>query len=265
MADSSQSTPHPASIGLRAFQALESLFDRAFGSANNPLRHLGALSFLFFWVILASGIYLYIFLDTGVNDAYQSVEALNLEQPWAGGVLRSLHRYASDAFLVFMLLHLLQEYLRGRYSRFRWFSWVSGVPLIWLTLGSGIVGFWLTWDRLAQFTALATAEWLDALPLFSEPLVRNFLYPESVNDRFFTLAIFLHIGVPLFLLLGAWVHVQRIAQPEVSPPWRLTLGALFMLLALALAQPVLSHAPADLATLPGELRFDWFYLGILPA
>ncbi|HSD60530.1 MAG TPA: hydrogenase iron-sulfur subunit, partial [Burkholderiales bacterium] len=246
-------------------QALESLLDRPFGPAHNPLRHLGALCFLYFWVILASGIYLYIFFDTGVQDAYQSVEALTLEQPWAGGVLRSLHRYASDAFLVFMLLHLLQEYLRGRYSRFRWFSWVSGVPLLWLALGAGIVGFWLVWDRLAQFTALATAEWLDALPLFSEPLVRNFLYPESVNDRFFSLTIFLHIGVPLFLLLGAWVHVQRIAQPEVSPPWRLTLGTLLMLLVLALVQPVLSHAPADLATVPGELRFDWFYLGLLPA
>jgi coenzyme F420-reducing hydrogenase delta subunit/ferredoxin len=180
-------------------------------------------------------------------------------------VLRSLHRYASDAFLAVMLLHLLKEYLAGRYTGFRWFSWVSGVPLIWLAFASGIVGFWLAWDRLAQFTAVATAEWLDALPLFSEPLVRNFLYPESVNDRFFTLAIFLHIGVPLFLLLGAWIHVQRIGRPEVSPPRRLTAGTLLTLLALALARPVLSHAPADLATLPGELRFDWFYLGILPA
>ncbi len=262
--------PHPTThaapgIALRALQALESLLDRPFGPASNPLRHLGALTFLFFWVILATGIYLYIFIDTGVKDAYQSVEALSLEQPWAGGVARSLHRYASDAFLAFMLLHLAQEWLRGRYTRFRWFSWVSGVPLVWLALGSGIMGFWLVWDRLAQFAALASAEWLDALPLFSEPLVRNFLYPESVNDRFFTLAIFLHIGVPLFLLLGAWVHVQRIGLPEVSPPRRLTAGTLLALLALSLAQPVLSHAPADLATVPGELRFDWFYLGLLPA
>jgi coenzyme F420-reducing hydrogenase delta subunit/ferredoxin len=262
---SQPAAPRPHGAGPRALQALESLFDRAFGSGDNPLRHLGALSFLFFWVVLASGIYLYIFFDTGVKDAYQSVEALNLEQPWAGGVARSLHRYASDAFLVVMLLHLLKEYLAGRYTGFRWFSWVSGVPLIWLAFASGIVGFWLAWDRLGQFAAFATAEWLDALPLFSEPLVRNFLYPESVTDRFFTLAIFLHIGVPLFLLLAAWLHVQRIGRPEVSPPRRLAAGTLATLLALALARPVLSHAPADLATLPGELRFDWFYLGVLPA
>jgi coenzyme F420-reducing hydrogenase delta subunit/ferredoxin len=267
MAASFQTLPSqpPSAAALRILQAVEGLFDRPFGAGGNPLRHLGALCFLFFWVILASGIYLYIFFDTGVHDAYEAVQALTLEQPWAGGVMRSLHRYASDAFLVAMLLHLAQEFIHGRYTRFRWFSWVSGVPLIWLTLGAGIVGFWLVWDQLAQFAALAAAEWLDALPLFSEPLSRNFLYPESVNDRFFTLAIFLHLGVPLFLLLAAWVHVQRIGRPEVSPPWRLTLGTLLTLLLLSLAQPILSHAPADLATVPGELRFDWFYLGLLPA
>jgi hypothetical protein len=33
----------------------------------------------------------------------------------------------------------------------------------------------LVWDKLAQFVAIATTEWLDALPLFGEPIAHNFL------------------------------------------------------------------------------------------
>ncbi len=250
---------------LNGLQAVEALFDRAFTPAHNPWRHLGALAFFFFWVVVVSGIYLYAFSESGMERAYRSVERLTREQWYLGGVVRSLHRYGSDAFMIAMVLHLTKEWIAGRYHGFRWFSWVTGVPLIALALASGVVGFWLVWDRLGQFAALATAEWLDVLPLFSEPLARNFLTPGAVTDRFFTLATFLHLGLPLGLLLLAWVHVQRISRPVVHPPRLLALGTLTALLALALLKPVTSQAPADLATVPAQLRFDWFYLFPFPA
>ena len=51
--------------------------DRIFGVAANPLRNLGSLGFLLFWVLAASGIYLYIFCDTSVDGAYASIERLS--------------------------------------------------------------------------------------------------------------------------------------------------------------------------------------------
>jgi coenzyme F420-reducing hydrogenase delta subunit/ferredoxin len=137
--------------------------------------------------------------------------------------------------------------------------------LIALALASGVVGFWLVWDQLGQFVALASAEWLDVLPLFSEPLTRNFFSPGGVTDRFFTLAMFMHLGLPLTLLFLAWVHLQRISRPVVHPPRPLALGSLTALLVLALVKPVTSHAPADLTSVPGQLKFDWFYLFLFPA
>ena len=98
----------------------------------------------------------------------------------------------------------------------------------------GIGGFWLNWDRLGQFSAVATAEWLDALPLFASPLTRNFLAGASVGDRLFSLFVFIHLGVPLLLVFGLWFHIQRIARAEVFPPRALALPATLALLALAL-------------------------------
>ena len=249
---------------LRQLQKLERGFDRAFAAPGNPWRHLGALGFFLFWVIAASGIYLYIFFDTSVAGAYRSVESLTREQWYAGGVMRSLHRYASDALVVVVALHLAKEFLHRRYTGFRWFSWLTGVPLLWLLYASGIGGYWLVWDELAQFIAIATTEWLDWLDIFGEPLVRNFLTAESISSRFFTLLVFLHIGIPLALLLGMFIHVQRVSQPDTNPARVLGWGAFAALLVLALAAPAASMEPADLAALPRPLEFDWFYLFAYP-
>jgi coenzyme F420-reducing hydrogenase delta subunit/NAD-dependent dihydropyrimidine dehydrogenase PreA subunit len=121
-------------------------------------------------------------------------------------------------------------------------------------------GFWLVWDSVAQFSAIATMEWLDSLRMFAEPLTRNFLAAASVNDRLFSLFVFLHIGLPLLLLLGLWIHIQRISRPDTAPSRALSWGTLISLLALSLAAPVQSAAPADLATAGAALPLDWLYL-----
>ena len=245
---------------LIAYQRIERGFDLVFGAALNPWRHLGALGFLCFWIIALTGLYLYAVLDTSVDGVYRSINWLSREQWYLGGVLRSLHRYAADAFVLVTLLHLAREFLLGRYTGFRHFSWLTGVPLLWFIYISGIVGIWLRWDQLAQFSAAATAEWLDWLPVFATPLIRNFLSANAVSDRLFSLFVFVHIGVPLLLIFGLWFHIQRISRAEVFPPAALSAGSLLALLALSLTLPVTSQAAADLSLVPDLLALDWFYL-----
>jgi ferredoxin len=219
------------------------------------LRHLGALGFLLFWLLAASGITLYIRFDTSVAGAYQSIGELEW---WFGGLLRSMHRYAADAFVIVVLAHLIRELAAGRFRGFRAFSWISGVPLLWLMYASGIVGYWLVWDTRAQFSALATAEWLYGAGIGAEPMARNFLGAEQISDRLFSLFVFLHIGLPLALLAGMWVHVQRLGRPATVAPRARALGAIALLAVLALAQPVLSQARWDPGAVPPAVSVDWF-------
>ena len=170
-----------------AFERLERLLGLAFPPAWNPLYHLGALGFFFYWIVAVSGIYVYLFFDTGVAAAYGSVEYLTHQQWYAGGVMRSLHRYASDAMVVVMVVHLFREFSLDRYRGPRWFTWVTGVPILLLVIASGITGYWLVWDKLAQYVAVVTTEWLDELPIFGQSIARNFLAPDALDDRFFTL------------------------------------------------------------------------------
>jgi coenzyme F420-reducing hydrogenase delta subunit/quinol-cytochrome oxidoreductase complex cytochrome b subunit/Pyruvate/2-oxoacid:ferredoxin oxidoreductase delta subunit len=255
-----QPLTRPRTSLLAAYRRVEHSFDAAFGSAFNPLRQLGALAFLLLGVLAASGVYLYAVLDTSVSGAHASIDALAREQRFFGGALRSVHRYAADAFVLVTLLHLGREWLHGRYRGFRRFSWWTGVPLLAFMFISAVGGFWLNWDRLGQYSATASAELLDALPLFATPLTRNFLSNAAVSDRLFSLFVFIHLGVPLLLLFGLWFHVQRISRAVLFPPRALTLGMCATLLVLALVRPVFSHASADLSVAPGELAFDWLLL-----
>lgn len=253
-----------AGAAARAFRTADRRLDRIFGAQGNPLRQLGALGFHCFWIVAATGAYLYVFFDTSLEGAYASVEALSRDQAWAGGLARSVHRYASDAFVLLMLLHLARELAYGRYAGFRWFTWVTGVPLAWLAVASGVTGYWLVWDQLAQFVAVATAEWFGALPGSGASMVRNFVAADGMSDRFFSLMAFLHIGVPLLLLLGMWVHVHRLTRPRTRPSRALGWGLLAALLLVSIAHPAVSMPPAETARVPAVVALDWFYLAGYP-
>ena len=250
--------------GQWLFMRVERLFNHAFGEANNPLYYLGAITYFLLWIVIASGLYLYIFFKTGVEEANASVEALTHDSWYVGGVMRSLHRYASDGMVLGMLLHLTRHFVFDRYRNFRWFSWISGIVVLWLVYVSGINGYMLPWDRLAQFVTVGTAEWLDWLPIFNGTLVRNFIFEGAVNDRLFSLLSFLHIGFPLGVLALLWVHTQRVPGAKTNPPRRIMAWLVGSLVVLSVVKPAVSQGVANLGTVAPTLALDWFYLPIFP-
>lgn len=250
---------------LRLWQGAERRLDAAFGAACNPLRQLGALGFAALVLLAVSGGVLYAAFDTSATGAYASVQALRHWPLGLGRMLRGLHHYAANGLLLVLVLHIVREWLHGHERGVRWFHWLTGVPLVLFFAVSSVGGFWLVWDQLGLYSALATAEWLDALPwLTTSPLARNFLTLGAVSDRLFSLFIFVHVGVPLLMLFGLWFHVQRLSHLRIWPARRLGWGLLGALGVLALVRPVLSHAPAVLDQVPTALRLDWLLLWLHP-
>lgn len=230
----------------------------------NPLFHLGGLGFYLFWIVAVTGLYLFIFFETSIMGAWASVELISNEQYYVGSLMRSLHRYASAAMVLVVTAHLAKEFLMKRYQGPRWFSWVSGVPLLWLLFASGIGGYWLVWDERAQYVAQTTATLFDALPIVVEPMAFGLIDNATVSDRFFSLLIFLHVGIPLALLLGMFIHIQRISRSKSLPPKRLALAALASLTVVSLIKPATSMAPADLDRSVQSVDLDWYYMNVYP-
>jgi hypothetical protein len=123
------------------FLRLEALFEALFGSRLNPIAQLGTLGWFLFWIVTASGICVYVFFDTGVTQAWDSLERLSRDRWWLGGIMRSLHRYASDALVIVVLLHAAREFAMDRMRGNRWFAWCNGIPLLWFLYACGITGY----------------------------------------------------------------------------------------------------------------------------
>ena len=236
-----------------------------FPGTENPMNHLGSLTIFFGWIVLISGLWLLIFFRTSISGAFESLEYLTHEQWYLGGIMRSLHRYASDAMIITIALHIVREFSRNTYRLTRWFSWVAGIPLVWMVFVLGISGYWLVWDELAQYVAITSSELLDAIPIFTSKMAANFLQDSALSNRFFTLMAFLHlIGLPIFLVFGIWLHVFRLTSPKINPPKQLMAGSLLAMLVLSLVFPAVSQDQANLALAPQTIELDWFYLHIYP-
>jgi len=253
------------SMARAVFGVLQRPMSRAFSSAENPFNNLGAMTVFFLWIVLISGIWLLIFFRTSVAGAFESVDYLSREQWYLGGIMRSLHRYASDGAIITILLHVVREFAFNRYRGNRWFTWVTGMPLVWMMFILGISGYWLVWDELAQYVAISSAELIDRIPIFTDSMAGNFLSDNLLSNRFFTLMAFLHlIGLPIFLVFGIWLHLFRLNGPRINPPRRLMAGTLIAMLVLAALYPAMSHDQANLAMAPQVLKLDWFYLHVFP-
>jgi quinol-cytochrome oxidoreductase complex cytochrome b subunit/coenzyme F420-reducing hydrogenase delta subunit len=244
--------------------AIDYWANRMFTSRYNPFYYLGQLSILLLIVLLVSGIYILLFYKINVERAYDAVEYITVEQWYLGGIMRSIHRYASDALVITLLLHGLRLLVTGKFRFNRWLVWVSGVALFGFILIEGITGYWMVWDERAQLVATTTAEFLDSVPIFPKPLARAFISEESVTNLLFFAVIFVHVGGPMFLTALILLHFSRFTRTLILPPRKIWAGVLLIMLALALVKPAVSAPPADLSKAAVSVPVDWFYMFLLP-
>ena len=102
----------------KLFLYIEDQFNRLFSPKYNPFYYLGAISTLFFLILLISGIYLFIFYRT--NNPYKIVQDLTEKHGYLGGLIRGLLTYACDGLVISIVVHTIREYVNGRYSHYRW-------------------------------------------------------------------------------------------------------------------------------------------------
>ena len=246
------------------YQWSEALVDRLVSAPLNPLYHTGTIAIFSLAVALVSGVYLFLFYRVGTDAAHGSIEQI-MTQPWGvGALMRSLHRYASDAAMLAAVLHGLKMFLNDRFWGPRWIGWVSGLALLGLVWVTSATGYWLVWDVQAQVLSITIARLLDVLPVFGEPLVRTFLDAGRIQNFLFFLVLFIHITIPLLLGAAYWLHVMRLSRARFMPPRVVLVVTGAALLIASLLRPALSGPPADLARLPGAIRIDWFYFFYFP-
>jgi len=243
----------------RIFLYVDRLFARIVDEPLNPMFHTGAITVASTLVATVTGVVLLVWYKPSVHLAYESVQAMS-QSPYTAGLLRSLHRYSSDAAMFFGLLHAARIFLERRFGGARWLAWVTGAALMSLILLVGWTGYWLVWDARAQAVAFGTAKLLDVVPIFVEPLSRSFVTDSGVNSLLFFVVFFVHMLLPLALGVAAWLHITRLARPRFLTARPMTLWLAGLLLLLCVLYPATIEVPAAMAALPRDITMDWWFL-----
>ena len=245
----------------KALAWLDRLFDRVYGWRYNPLYQSGTIAVLLLVVLLVTGLYLLLFYRIGAP--YDSVARMQ-DQVWGGRWIRALHRYASDAAMVAIGVHAVRMFLRRRSWGPRTLAWISGLGLFGLFFFIAMTGFVMVWDVQGQFLAVEGARLLDAVPLLSEPISRAFSGERPMPGAFFFLNYFLHIALPLGMALFLYLHVARIARPNLLPPRALSWGIVGVLTLLSVLRPVPLPPRADPGVILEQVPVDWFFAFWVP-
>ena len=251
----------PIDLLRRPLAWADARLNRLYGWRYNPLYQSGVLAVALLAVVGVTGIYLLLFYRIGAPFA--SVERITTDVP-LGRLARSVHRYASDAAMAAVLVHLARVWLQRRTWGPRAVAWISGLVLLFAVLVSGWTGYVMVWDVQAEVIAREGARWMDVLPLFSEPIGRAFDGERALPGAFFFLNLFAHVALPVGLAVIFWIHVARVARPQLVPPKGLLWGALGLLTAAAVLLPVTVTPPADLFRFPGRAPYDLWFAFFLP-
>ena len=245
----------------RALRVVDATATRLYGWAWNPVHQTGTVAVAMLLALLVTGLYLVLFYRVGTP--YASVAALATD-PWLGSWMRSLHRYASDLFVVAVLLHAFRMFAQSRSWGPRSLAWVSGLVLFGLGVICAWTGFILAWDSFGERLGREGARLLDVVPVFSEPLSRIFAGDRPVPSAFFFVNLFVHIAVPLAIGVALWLHVSRVARPVLLPPRPLLWSIVGAITAASVLLPAPLGRPADAFTLAPTTPTDLFVAWWLP-
>lgn len=174
---------------------------------------LGVLAMVLLAVLLLTGVALMFWYLPEPRGAYDRVLDLSAGVIPVGGLLRDIHRLASDALVVVVALHLLRVFLTGALGKGRRLNWVVGLGLLVLVVATAFTGFLLPWDADAYWAATVGGELLAIFPLVGGWLQGVLWGGEAVSGETLLRAYALHVmALPLLGTVLVAYHLWRIRK-----------------------------------------------------
>ena len=158
-----------------------------------------------------TGVFLSIYYVPTPEDAYNSIEYIMNEVAF-GWLVRGIHHWGATLMVVTVFLHMLRVFFYGAYKYPREVTWLTGVLLLVVTLGSGFTGYLLPWNQRAYWATAVGSSIVGTVPLIGDFLLRVVRGGDDLTiltlARFFGVHIwclpasgFGLIGVHLYLVI----------------------------------------------------------------
>jgi ubiquinol-cytochrome c reductase cytochrome b subunit len=178
----------------------------------------GSMTLTCFVIQIVTGTFLAMSYVPSAAEAYHSLEILNYTEP-LGWVLRGMHYWGSTMMVIVMVCHMTQVFLWGAYKYPRELTWMSGIVLMFLTLGLAFSGQVMRFDSDAYWGVGIGAAVAGRIPVIGDAVVHLLLGGPIIGtdalSRFFALHVFIlpgsllaFVSVHLRLVLGKGINEQ---------------------------------------------------------
>lgn len=176
----------------------------------------GGITFLLFLIEVVTGAILTLYYVPTPDKAYSSVYYISHYVSY-GWLIRSVHSWAAQLMVVFIIGHMLRVYLTASYKHPREFNWAVGVVLFALTMAFSLTGHLLPWDSGAYWSSTVTLSLVHKVPIIGSSLSYLMMGGDSVGagtlTRFFSAHIML---LPGALVIFLAVHFWMIRKQGIS-------------------------------------------------
>jgi ubiquinol-cytochrome c reductase cytochrome b subunit len=266
---------------------------------------LGEIALWSFVILLLTGTWLSLFFVPSSNDviyhgSYAKFNGIHMSEAYAstlrisfdirGGLLmRQIHHWAADLFMVAIMAHMLRVFFTGAYRKPREVNWLIGIVLFTLGMLEGLFGYSLPDDQLSGAGLRIFEGVLQGVPIVGTYLA-YFLFGgafpgTAIVPRMYIIHVLLIPGLILALVsahLFIMFHQKHTQMPALEnteknvvgqPFWPYFMlkgqawfffifGALAVLATFAQINPVWLYGPYTPLAISSASQPDW-YMGLL--
>ncbi len=181
---------------------------------------LGSGALFAFLSQAVTGVFLAMYYDPSVTNAYESTRHLTNEV-FLGEFVRGMHRWGSSVMIVLVFLHMGRVFFFGAYKYPRELNWLIGVVLLLLVSQMALTGYLLPFDQRSYWATVVAVN-INGTGPFVGPYLADFLrggaeFGATTLSRFYAIHMLLLPG-GIAALIGA--HLYLVTRLGITaPPW----------------------------------------------
>ena len=244
--------------------------------------YFGGMTLFLFTVQVVTGILLLLYYRPSAENAFESVQFIVTEVEF-GWLIRSVHSWSANLLILALFIHMFSVYFMSAYRAPREMTWVTGVVLLFLSIGFGFSGYLLPWNELAFFATKVGTDIAGDLPFVGDFTLRFLRGGDDVTGATLTRFFGFHVAVlPALTTVVLGLHLLLVQMHGMSVPpgfeqaevkkmkfvpnfllrdligWLLVIGVLAALAAIfpwELGKKADPFAPA-----PAGIKPEWYFL-----
>src|SRR5205807_130951 len=126
--------------------------------------YFGGMTMFLFCVQVVTGILLLLYYRPSAENAFESVQFIITEVQF-GWLIRSIHSWSANLLIAALVIHIFSVFFLSAFRAPREMTWVTGVALLFITIGFGFSGYLLPWNELAFFATKVGTEIAGVVPV----------------------------------------------------------------------------------------------------